>query len=81
MVLGRIQRLREAAGARSHLTTPALRDLAFQPYTFMASVAPLTGDGDHHDSWSREGIGHGGDDDDGWDDWGEDHGDVHGVVR
>lgn len=77
LVLGRIQRLREAAGARSHLTTPTLRDLAFQPYTFVASV----GNGVHCDSWSHKGTGHGGDDDDGWDDWGEEHGNGQGMVR
>ena len=77
----RIQRLREAAGSRSHLTSPALRDLALQPYTFVASAAPGTEDGGQHDRLG-EGVGRGGGEEDGWDDWGEEHsdGDVDGSM-
>lgn len=67
-VFPRIQRLREAAAARSHLKTPALRDLGYQPYTFVAKPSTVletmnVGDG---------GAGRQMEDDSGWDDWGDD---------
>lgn len=73
----RTQRLREAAASRPfHLkNTPVLRDLAFEPYTFVASApAPAEGSGGGS---SGGGGGRGGED--GWDDWGDDE--TADVVR
>lgn len=65
----RTQRLREAASSRSfHLkSTTVLRDLGFEPYTFVASATTA-------ESASGGGNGSGGDGggEEGWDDWGED---------
>lgn len=68
----RTQRLREAASSRSfHLkSTTVLRDLGFEPYTFVASATTAAA----AESASGGGNGSGGDGDgeEGWDDWGED---------
>ncbi len=57
----RTQRLREAAASRSfHLkNTAILRDLAFEPYAFVASAAQA-------ESGASSGGG-----EEGWDDWGD----------
>ncbi|CAM9703344.1 unnamed protein product, partial [Laminaria digitata] len=80
----RTQRLREAAASRSHLHTRALRDLAYEPYTFVASAAIGSegagvngsgGGGGGEGDGGGGGGGGGGGDEEGWDDWGDDAGD------
>lgn len=74
----RMQRLREAAASRSfHLkNTGVLRDLAFEPYTFVGSaVARASASGSGTSSGGVEGGNGGGDgggEEEGWDDWGDD---------
>ncbi|CAM9191469.1 unnamed protein product, partial [Scytosiphon promiscuus] len=67
----RMQRLREAAASRSfHLkNTAVLRDLAFEPYTFVAS-AVAAANATVPEPKSPAGGGGGGEE--GWDDWGDD---------
>lgn len=72
----RTQRLREAAASRSfHLkNTGVLRDLAFEPYTFVASASSTisASGGGASKSGTEGGIGDGGSGEEGWDDWGDD---------
>lgn len=65
-----MQRLREAAASRSfHLKNNAvLRDLAFEPYTFVASVSESNATASQPGSFG----GGGGGGEEGWDDWGDD---------
>lgn len=74
----RTQRLREAAASRSfHLkNTGVLRDLAFEPYTFVASAATT---GSASAAGTPSGAAEGGSGEEGWDDWGDD--DNAQVVR
>lgn len=73
----RVQRLREAAASRSHLVTPVLRDLSYEPYTFVASAPKTkTGTGAAGNALvgrgGERGGGGAGGEEEGWDDWGDD---------
>ncbi|CBN74503.1 hypothetical protein Esi_0028_0118 [Ectocarpus siliculosus] len=70
----RTQRLREVASSRSfHLkSTAVLRDLGFEPYTFVASATAAAAAAAESASGGGDGSGGDGDGEEGWDDWGED---------
>lgn len=78
----RTQRLREAAASRSfHLkNTGVLRDLAFEPYTFVASAAVTAPGAGTSRGEAEGGGGGGGSGEEGWDDWGDDE-NAHGVSE